>query len=196
MTTRSKQIAVSGCELHYLEAGSSDKPPVVLLHGMKFQAATWEQLGTLNKIAEAGFHAIALDMPGFGSSPPCDLSPDSVLTEFFQQLGLQSPILVGPSMGGRISLEFALDHPALLGGLVLIGSVGVAENQERLAQLKLPLLIVWGSEDQIAPPAHADLLHKAVAGSTKVVIDSAPHPCYLEEPEKWHDTLINFLATP
>jgi len=196
MTTQSKQIALSGCKLHYLEAGSSHKPTVVLLHGMKFQAATWEQLGTLNKIAEAGFHAIALDMPGFGSSPPCDLPPGSVLAEFFQQLGLQSPILVGPSMGGRTSLEFALDHPALLGALVLVGSVGVAENQERLAQLKLPLLIVWGSEDQIAPPAHADLLHKAVAGSTKVVIDSAPHPCYLEEPEKWHDTLINFLATP
>ncbi|MDH4316923.1 MAG: alpha/beta hydrolase [Desulfobulbaceae bacterium] len=195
MATRSKQIILSNCVVHYLESGTSDKPPVVFLHGMKFQAATWEQLGTLTKVAEAGFRAIALDMPGFGSSPSCDLPAGSVLVEFFQKIGLQSPILVGPSMGGRISLEFALDHPSLLGGLVLVGSVGVAENHERLPRLKIPLLIVWGGKDQIAPPAHADLLHKAVAGSTKVVIDSAPHPCYLEEPEKWHDTLINFLAT-
>lgn len=195
MIIRSQHINVEKCELHYLEAGSRGNPPVVLLHGMKFQAATWEQLGTLTKIAEAGFHALALDMPGFGSSPPCDCLAGDVLNKFFQKLDLHSPILVGPSMGGRISLEFALDNPGLLCALVLVGSVGVSDNQERLNQLKLPLLIVWGGKDQIAPVEHAELLNKAVGGSKKVVIDSAPHPCYLEEPEKWHDTLIDFLTT-
>ena len=196
MKTQSKIAILPSCKVHYLESGKVNNPAIILLHGMKFQAATWEKLGTLQKLSNAGFHVIGLDLPGFGESPVAEVTPNTVLSELIEKLGLSSPALIGPSMGGKISLEFALDHPGILGSLVLVGSVGVADNQERLSSLNLPLLIVWGSNDQIAPPAHADFLHKAVAGSRKVIIDSAPHPCYLEAPEKWHDTLLDFLATP
>ena len=196
MKTHSKLKTLPSCKVHYLETGKVNNPTIVLLHGMKFQAATWEQLGTLSILSNAGFHVIALDMPGFGESPAAEITPDTVLLELFEKLGVSLPVLIGPSMGGRISLEFALDHPGRLGSLVLVGSVGVMDNQERLSSLNLPLLIVWGSKDQIASPEHADFLNKAVPGSRKVIIDSAPHPCYLEEPKKWHDTLLDFLATP
>ncbi len=188
-----KTIPVQGCTLHYLEAGGPGGRDVVLLHGMKFNAATWRDLGTLDRLAGAGYHAVALDMPGFGESPACDLAAGDVLAGAIGGLGLERPVLVGPSMGGRIALEFVLDHPGLAGGLVLVGAVGVEENRDRLAEIDLPTLIVWGGEDAISPIANSDILASAIGGSRKVVIDGAPHPCYLEKPDTWHTALIDFL---
>ncbi len=190
-----RTITVQGCTVHYLEVGAPGGRDVLLLHGMKFSAATWQELGTLDRLADAGWHAIALDMPGFGGSPPCDLGTGEVLAAVITGLGLQRPVLVGPSMGGRIVLEFVPDHPGLAGGMVLVGAVGVEENRDRLAEIRLPTLIVWGGEDAVSPVANSDILASEIAGARKMVIDGAPHPCYLESPDTWHAALLDFLAT-
>ncbi len=190
----SKNIDVACCCLNCLEAGNSVGQDVILLHGMKFQAATWQELGTLDKLAVAGYHPMALDMPGFGKSPACATDQDKVLAEYIAQGEMDRPVLIGPSMGGRIALEFALNHPGILGGLVLVGAVGVAENKDRLAQLDLPVLILWGGEDQISPPANADILLENVKGAKRLIIEGAPHPCYLDQPDVWHTAVLDFLA--
>ena len=58
-------------------------------------------------------------MPGFGKTPQCINPTDIVLRDFIKQEDLDRPVLVGPSMGGRISLEFAINYPELAGGLVV-----------------------------------------------------------------------------
>ncbi len=193
--TVAKKITANAGAVHCLTAGDPQRPAVVLLHGMKFQAATWEELGTIDRLAEAGFYPVAMDMPGFGRSPAGALDQDTALKELIAGLQLHKPILVGPSMGGRIVLEFVINHPAAAGGLVLIGAVGVKENRQHLAAIKIPTLIVWGSEDRIAPPADADLLLASLADARKVTIAGAPHPCYLHAPDIWHKALIDFLNT-
>ncbi|WP_267928017.1 alpha/beta fold hydrolase [Desulfolithobacter dissulfuricans] len=189
-----KEMTVSGCELHALEAGSGHD--VLLLHGMKFQAATWKELGTLEKLAKIGYHAVALDMPGFGGSPACDQDQDTVLADFVRDVGLNRPVLVGPSMGGRIALEFAINHPDMVSRLVLVGPVGVEENQEHLARIRVPTLVIRGSEDQISPASSAQMLVSSVPDCQLVVFEGAPHPCYLDQPELWHSTLLDFLGNP
>ena len=42
-----KTIDLDGCLIHALEAGPKEGRSVILLHGMKFQAETWRELGTL-----------------------------------------------------------------------------------------------------------------------------------------------------
>ena len=121
------------CQIHCMEAGDASGQDIVLLHGMKFKAQTWKELGTLDVLADAGKHAIALDLPGFGESPECPSTPDQVLADFISHKKLDKPVLIGPSMGGRVCLEFCLNHPGVVGALVLVGAVGesvgiVSEN--------------------------------------------------------------------
>ena len=42
---------------------------VVLLHGKAFNSHTWEQLGTLQLLAQRGYRAVALDLPGESPHP-------------------------------------------------------------------------------------------------------------------------------
>lgn len=191
----SKNIDTVSCRLHYLEAGNPEGRDVILLHGMKFQAASWQKLGTLEKLATAGYHPLALDMPGFGGSPVCEADQSTVLADFINELELKRPVLIGPSMGGRIALEFVLNHPDILGGLVLVGTVGVEENKDRLSQINLPVFIVWGSDDQISPIANSDILLNSIKGAKRLVLEGAPHPCYQDQPDNWHAALLEFLGT-
>jgi len=193
--TVEKNITVGPCELRILETGETGTRDIVLLHGLKFTAHTWQEIGTLDILADNGFHGVAIDMPGFGKSGSCKEEPANVLQGVIEQKTSGKPVLLGPSMGGRIALEFALDHPEHVGALILVGAVGIKDNQGRLAGLQLPTLLVWGGEDQISPLADSDILLDNIAGSSRVVLDGAPHPCYLDQPENFHRAILDFLAS-
>lgn len=195
MDVAEKTITIDSCQIHCLQGGNKTKKDIILLHGMKFNSATWLQLGTIDRLAAADYRITAVDLPGFGKTPACDLQPNQVLEKLIKQTDMSKPVLVGPSMSGRISIEFAIAHPDMLGGLILVGAVGVMENKESLAEIKIPTLIIWGSEDAISPIENGHLLHKKIKDSNFFVIDSAPHPCYLEQPEIWHQQLLQFLET-
>jgi pimeloyl-ACP methyl ester carboxylesterase len=49
-----KNIEVEGCAIHLLAAGETAGREVVLLHGLKFQAATWQETNTLTTLADGG----------------------------------------------------------------------------------------------------------------------------------------------
>jgi len=188
-----KTIKLGNCSINTLKAGSPKGKDILLLHGMSFQAETWRELGTLKALGDAGYDVTAADMPGFGKTKKCGMGPEKVLAGLIEAEKLDKPVLVGPSMGGRISLGFALDYPELVGGLVLIGCVSVEENRERLHTIKVPTFIIWGDKDHIAPFSNAELLHKEIKGSKLLIIKDARHPAYLDNPELWHRELLAFI---
>jgi len=86
-------------------------PPLVLLHGVGHRWQGW--LPVLDRLASER-DVIALDLPGFGASPP--LPPGrpytldtvlDVLAGFFDRLGLGRPHIAGNSLGGLLALEAA-----------------------------------------------------------------------------------------
>lgn len=192
--TQAVTLSIDGAAIHTLQTGTPGNPPIVLLHGKAFQAETWRELGTLEHLAAQDLFVVALDLPGFGKSPAADILPAKILNGVINTMGLTSPILVGPSMGGRIAMEFTLDHPEKIRALVLIGAVGVQENQARLTSLPADTLIVWGEHDQISDPNNSNTLHQATNGSTLKIINGAKHACYLEQPDSWHQALTDFIA--
>lgn len=93
-------------------------------------------------LAAAGYRAYAIDLPGHGLSErptaPGSYTLDAMtrhLAAVFDALRISVAHLVGQSMGGRISLQFAHDHAARVRSLTLFGSVGfgVVPNVVRLA---------------------------------------------------------------
>ena len=124
-----------------------------------------------------------------------DLPPGEVVHRLLDKLDIDRAVLVGPSMGGRIALEYAIGHPERLAGLVLVGAVGVADNRAGLGRITVPVLVVWGSEDQVAPLADSDTLLTELPRARREILDGAPHPCYLDRPERWHEVLRTFLTS-
>jgi 2-hydroxy-6-oxonona-2,4-dienedioate hydrolase len=116
----------SGMLLRYYEAGEADATPVVLLHGSGPGATGWSNFsGNIGAIADAGFHVVAPDMPGWGDSDAqatADMDHDATLVEFLDALGLDKAALVGNSMGAHTAVRFATLHPERITHLVTMGA--------------------------------------------------------------------------
>ena len=111
-------VAVSGGRLYYESIGSG--PTVVLLHGGNLDCRMWdEQL----PILRSHFRVIRYDARGFGRSGPADTvyQAHTDLYALLQQLAVGRVSLVGLSLGGRIAIDFALNHPDMVDKLVLAG---------------------------------------------------------------------------
>ena len=180
--------------LHLRTAGPEDGPPVLLLHGQKFDSSTWESLGTLAVLAQNGMRAIAIDVPGYGKSEAIELQPDTFLEELIPALGISRPVIVAPSMGGTFALPFVVAHPDAVAGFVPIAPAGLETWLPKLQGCSVPTLIVWGSEDTVIPVAEADQLAGALKNSRKLILQGAPHPAYLERPKEFHEALVKFVA--
>ena len=181
--------------LHLRSAGPEDGPAVLLLHGMKFDSHTWEQLGTLSYLAERGMRVVAIDAPGFGKSEASDVKPEDLLAELIPALGLKRPVIVAPSMGGLFAFPYAVAHPDDVAGLVPVAPAGLDEWLPKLKDCPVPALVVWGSADTIMPVARADDLVAALKNSRKLILEGAPHPAYLERPQEFHEALVEFVRS-
>ena len=121
-------LRVSNDNTHYLKAG--DGPPLVLIHGGASDSRDW--LDTMNDLSDR-YSLYAPDLIGFGQS---DRNKEgyylSDFTEFIkgfiETLGLDSPVLVGHSLGGRLCLEVARQYPEKVRKLVLIDSAGFGKG--------------------------------------------------------------------
>jgi pimeloyl-ACP methyl ester carboxylesterase len=194
MSIQEKTVQIGECSLHCLCSQAEGARDVLLLHGASFEAATWQQLGTLDRLEHEGFRPIGLDLPGYGRSPVCDADPVQLLSGFVALEARSLPVVIGPSMGGRVALELTLERPEQVGGLVLVGAVGVQALRDRLSEIDVPTLIVWGSEDEISSLDNGYVLEQEVEDSRYVVLHGASHPCYLDQPQRWHEELIRFLS--
>lgn len=114
--------------------------PVLLLHGIGGNAASWAAAGSL--LAAHGMRALAWDAPGYGESAdpegPVDL-PARVLA-VLDDLGLERVDLVGTSWGGVIATVVAARRPDRVRTLVLADSTrGSATSPERAAAMRARL---------------------------------------------------------
>jgi esterase len=123
MTFVDRRVAINGLDLHYVEWGRAEAPPLVLLHGLTGHARTWDRLaGELS----ARFRVLALDQRGHGDSaaaPDADYRVETMagdLASFVDQLGLSTFALVGLSMGGRVAIAYAGAHPGRVARLVIV----------------------------------------------------------------------------
>jgi pimeloyl-ACP methyl ester carboxylesterase len=190
----SHAIQVEGAKVHYLKAGPEQAGrTVVLLHGASFSAETWRQIGTLAVLAESGYPVSAVDLPGFGKSAPGKTSADTWLCVLLDLLDISQPVIVSPSMSGRYSLPFVTKYLDRIAGFVAVAPVGIPSYQNQLDQIKIPVLAVWGENDDVVPRQHAQLLVRSVKQGRLVTIPGGSHAPYMSDPAAFHATLLEFL---
>lgn len=111
-------------DLHHREAGTRGDPAVVLLHGYPQSSYMWR--GLLGALADAGFHALAPDLAGYGDSPIEGAGTwerhVADVEAFRIAQGLDRVALVVHDWGGLIGLRWACDHPGAVSALVISDS--------------------------------------------------------------------------
>jgi pimeloyl-ACP methyl ester carboxylesterase len=111
-------------KVNYLQQGEGD--PVILTHGLAASLHDWDDL--LPELASAGYTGYTLDLLGHGESHKPDdhahYTVDSVFAHFeewIESLNRPEPmIMIGHSLGGGLSLMYALRHPERVRALVLV----------------------------------------------------------------------------
>ncbi|MGQ4891050.1 MAG: alpha/beta fold hydrolase [Candidatus Njordarchaeia archaeon] len=190
-------IEIDGLKIRYREVNKGLEPAVLLLHGMAFSVDTWVDLGTLDFLAKERIHAIALDLPGFGKSEGKRLNRGKAaifLKEFLSKIGIEKPIIAGPSMGGGVALRYAIEFNNV-SGLVLIAPAGLNDEYivENLSKIRAPTLIFWGTKDRVFPIKMSSILTEKLVEAKMVICEEARHPCYLDKPDLFHDELLKFI---
>jgi pimeloyl-ACP methyl ester carboxylesterase len=121
-------VQANGIDIYYVEAGSSDLPDLVLLHGgMVSTSSVWDvtplSYGTHLDLLASRFHVIAPDQRASGRTrhPGGQLSLSLLADDvaaLIEALGLDRPAIAGFSLGGMIATVLAIRHPGTIRALV------------------------------------------------------------------------------
>jgi len=172
------------------------KPVVVLIHGSEVDHAFFKPWVTpLGADAQLVF----VDLTGHGRSDeggPEDWTltgwADAV-AELCTGLGIESPIVLGSSLGGRIALTLALRHPALVAGLVIVNSVVEARAERRIEVFRR-----LGGDDA-ADAARFDIEHRSAESKERYMRLCMPltmqRPCTPDELDRLTPVSERVMAT-
>lgn len=114
----------------YADLGSGENT-IILIHGLASNAGFWRyntsELAKNNRV-------IVIDLPGYGKSQKGDYPYTlgfyaETVKNLITTLKLKNVTLVGHSMGGQISIIFALKYPELIKKLVLAAPAGFEKFQ-------------------------------------------------------------------
>lgn len=122
-----KNINLHGVNLHYRQTGTG--APVILMHGWGCDLTA---LSLFERVGAENHTVYNLDLPGFGKSsePPEPWGIEEytrLLEEFVSALGLENPIILGHSFGGRVAILYASRNP--VARLVLVDAAGVKPSR-------------------------------------------------------------------
>lgn len=121
--------------------GRAELPPIVFLHGFMGAGADWREI--CEPLAKDYF-CVCPDFPGHGANILADFDAQLTIAQLAidlaalcAELGLNDPVVVGYSLGGRVALGTALQYPSLMRALVLEsaspGLEGALEREARSA---------------------------------------------------------------
>lgn len=76
-----------------------------------------------------------------------------------------------------------------------IRSIFFSSCRDRLAEVRVPVLLVWGQSDQIHTPEHARFMHQRIPNSSLVILANSGHEAMIDQTEKFNDAVVSFLKT-
>lgn len=108
-------------QLYYQKFGRGNTP-LILLHGLFGMSDNWAAYA--KRIAEWGYTVYLPDQRNHGKSPHHPvfnyLALTDDLAEFVEQQGLNSFVLMGHSMGGKVAMRYAIENPHQIEKLIVV----------------------------------------------------------------------------
>jgi pimeloyl-ACP methyl ester carboxylesterase len=138
-----QRVVDLGVPVHYIDFGGSGAP-MVLVHGLGGSAINW--LGVGPSLARR-YRVVALDLAGFGETPPVAGSTglaaqQHLLDRFLASVTADPAIVVGNSMGGVLAMMEAAAEPGRVSHLILAAP---AQPTPRRGRIDLEVLAVFAT---------------------------------------------------
>ncbi len=124
-----RYVSANGARFHICESlpepASTSAPLILLLHG--FPEFWWAWRHQLRVLAAAGYHAVAMDLRGYGASDktprgydPLTLAAD--VTGVIRSMGSRSAVVVGHGWGGFVGWAAAATRPEVVSGFCAVSA--------------------------------------------------------------------------
>jgi pimeloyl-ACP methyl ester carboxylesterase len=187
-------VAIEGVSIFYREAGPSDAPTILLLHGFPSSSRMFE---TLMPLLADRYHLIAPDYPGFGHSDAPDPTKFAYTFDHLAELvgsltdalGLKNYALYMQDYGGPIGFRLALAHPERVRALVVQNA---AAHEEGLGPLWEQRRRYWADRSSEADKLKANFT--SLEATRQRHVGASPHP-ERYDPDAWSDEFA-FLSRP
>ncbi|CAK8691363.1 unnamed protein product [Clavelina lepadiformis] len=198
-------VNIPGCgKIFYISTDQQSKRHVLLLHGAGRSSTIWQEIKTLQILSKAGYHAVAVDLPGSGRTKKgvikafdAHKKPQTDFTnQLIPALNLSLPVIVSAGRSGMYSVRYAQLYPENVTGFVTV-SASIGETyfakEEDFTTCSVPTLSIYGDMD--TGGVYKDELYKLMPNSQTKVIKNAKYECYLDNPEIFHKHLLDFLES-
>ena len=192
-------------QTYYDETGAGT--PIILIHGGWSDVTEWaSQKAALSE----GHRLIRYDRRGCGRSEPKEVvqTPDlwvEDLRNLMDALNIHDAIVGGTSFGGMLTIEFMLSYPERVKAAVIVsatagGYEGEAEYAvpfpDRLAALqdvRIPSLVVHGTDDDVFPVSDAEAIAGAIPNS-KLAVLKGSHSVNVDSADQFNRTVLDWLG--
>jgi pimeloyl-ACP methyl ester carboxylesterase len=126
---------VNGVDIFYREAGQTDKPTLVLLHGYPTSSHMYRNL--INDLSDQ-YHLIAPDYPGYGNSEQPPMSDfeytfenfAKIVSQLLSDLNIQKYSLYLMDYGAPVGFRIASSHPEKVQSLIIQNGCAYEEGLE------------------------------------------------------------------
>ena len=185
-----RTVNVDGLDLFYREAGSADKPALVLLHGFPTSSHMFRNL--ILALADE-FHIIAPDYPGYGQSSAPDAGAFSytfdrlaeVVEAFLDKLQITNFVMYIQDFGAPVGLRIAARHPEWIKGLIVQNGNAYIEGISAAFEAFKPF---WQNRN---PESEAPLRGFLSLGTTKFQYTQGVRDLESISPDTWtHDQAL------
>ena len=178
-------VEVDGARIRYTDAGQGT--PLVHLLG-----AGGSRLTRAHDLLAHHVRVLAFELP---EGP----SPEHALARAIATLGLDTFDLMGTSSAGAAALGLALQEPRRVRALVLEAPAAIrpdnrdADLERRLSGLTTPTLVLFGTADDVVPPAMGRVYKALMSNCHLVFVYAAGHAISADRPEAFAEVVVDFL---
>lgn len=174
----------------WIPADANDAPTMLYLHGNDKNVGYYRELEYARMMHKLGYNVLMIDYRGYGKSTGGQPSEAKVYEDaesawnyLVRQRALMPNriFIYGQSLGGAIAIDLAVHHPEAAGIIEESSFTTMAamsdidygfmptslliherfDSLSKIAQLKIPLLIIHGTWDKTVPPGMAQQLYDA-----------------------------------